>query len=78
MLDRKIFLDLSKHTDAKVGRKQQDQANNPEIVLGGIGIQSMHANFKTDSNKTVLLPMSDAAMQQCWINGEKLVNNKPV
>jgi len=29
MLDRKIFLDLSKHTDAKVGRKQPDQANNP-------------------------------------------------
>ena len=52
MLDRKIFVDLSKFTDAKVGRKQADQASNPEIVLGGIGIQSMHANFITDQNKT--------------------------
>ena len=38
----------------------------------------MHANLKTDQNKTVLVPMGDAAMKQCWINGEKLVNMKPV
>lgn len=40
MLDRKIFLDLQKHSDAKVGRKQNNQENDPEICLGGIGIQS--------------------------------------
>lgn len=40
MLDRKIFLDLSKVNNAKVGRKQMNPDDNPEIVLGGIGISS--------------------------------------
>jgi len=50
MLDRKIFLDLSKHTNAKVGRKQPDPNDNPEVTLGGIGIQSQHAYFATNGN----------------------------
>lgn len=44
MLDRKIFVDLSKHTAAKVGRKQPGD-EQPEICLGGIGIESQHATF---------------------------------
>lgn len=40
MLDRKIFFDLSKITKATVGRKQHgDEAAQPTLVLGGIGIQ---------------------------------------
>ena len=38
MLDRKIFVDLSKHVGAKVGRKKPDGQDQPEICLGGIGI----------------------------------------
>ena len=38
LLDRKIFIDLSKQTNASVGRKQPDPSKNPDIVLGGIGI----------------------------------------
>ena len=38
MLDRKIFLDLTKHPNAKVGRKTANPDDNPEICLGGIGI----------------------------------------
>ena len=40
MLDRKIFVDLTKHQIAKVGRKQPNPDDNPEITLGGIGIQT--------------------------------------
>ena len=39
MLDRKIFLDLSEHTNAKVGRKTANPDDMPEVTLGGIGIQ---------------------------------------
>ena len=38
MLDRKIFLDLSEHTNAKVGRKTANPDDMPEVTLGGIGI----------------------------------------
>jgi len=38
MLDRKIFIDLSKVTKATVGRKQRDDVPNPTLVLGGVGI----------------------------------------
>ena len=58
MLDRKVFIDLSKVTDAKVGRKQPNPEQNPSIVLGGIGIQSEHATFITDANCTKLVPLS--------------------
>lgn len=37
MLNRKIFFDLSKYTDANVGRKGPDGV--PLIELGGVGIQ---------------------------------------
>ena len=74
MLDRKIFLDLSKHNDAKVGRKQPNQDDNPQIVLGGIGVQNMHANFITDENKTQMKPMSDEAVKHCYINGVKMTS----
>jgi len=39
MLDRKIFIDLSKVTQATVGRKKQNPDDNPTLVLGGIGVQ---------------------------------------
>jgi hypothetical protein len=37
MLNRKIFFDLGKYTDANVGRKGPDGV--PLIELGGVGIQ---------------------------------------
>ena len=46
MLDRKIFLDLSKLNQATVGRKNVTNPDqNPNIVLGGAGIQQEHATF---------------------------------
>ena len=60
MLDRKIFVDLTKHTDAKVGRKQPS-GDQPEVCLGGIGIQSQHASFTTSGNRTHLAPHSAEA-----------------
>ena len=38
ILDRKIFVDLSAHPVAKVGRKAANADENPEITLGGIGV----------------------------------------
>ncbi len=58
MLDRKIFLDLKKHTNAKVGRKAGAGGEDPEICLGGIGIAPQHANFVTNGNVTTLVPSS--------------------
>ncbi len=69
MLDRQIFLDLSKHTNAKVGRKQANPDDNPDITLGGIGIQSQHAYFETEGNQTKLVPYSSEAAQQITVNG---------
>lgn len=42
MLDRKIFIDLSKKPSHLVGRKARD-GEQPDIVLGGIGVQPKHA-----------------------------------
>ena len=78
MLDRKIFLDLSKHTDARVGRKQPNPDDNPLVVLGGVGIQSMHAQFITDDEKTMLKPLTEEAMTHCYVNGIKLTSMDPV
>jgi len=58
MLDRKIFLDLSEHTNAKVGRKTADANAMPEVTLGGIGIQQDHAHFVTNGDRTNLVPVS--------------------
>ena len=78
MLDRKVFLDLSKITNAKVGRKQPDSSQNPNIVLGGIGIQSQHARFETDDTCTKLIPHSQEALGHLYINGQKLSGLDPV
>lgn len=57
VLDRKIFLDLSKHTNAKVGRKNpEDPDNMPEICLGGVGIQLQHCTFETTKDGTFITP----------------------
>ena len=77
LLDRKIFIDLSKQNKASVGRKQIDASQNPDIVLGGIGIQSQHCIFETDDNKTQIKPLNDAAVNQIWVNGEKLTSQSP-
>ena len=53
MLDRKIFLDLSKIKSATVGRRTGDPSQNPTLVLGGVGIEPRHAVFETDDKKTV-------------------------
>lgn len=78
MLDRKVFLDLSKVSDAKVGRKQANPEENPSIVLGGIGIQSQHASFLTDGSGTKLVPASQDALGHIYINGVKLNDLNPV
>lgn len=38
MLDRKIFIDLSKVTKCSVGRRRPAPEENPTLVLGGVGI----------------------------------------
>ena len=43
MLDRKIFLDLTRNNNARVGRKAPPGEEHPEICLGGIGINAQHA-----------------------------------
>ena len=78
LLDRKIFLDLSKINAAKVGRKQKNPEENPEILLGGVGIASMHAQFMTDDNKTQVKPLSAEAMEKVFINGVKMTSMDPV
>ena len=78
MLDRKIFIDLSKVTSASVGRKQHDSSKNPTLVLGGIGIQDQHAVFQTNDKETVLKPLSEAALDFIFINGRKIKGMKPV
>ena len=78
MLDRKIFLDLSKHTSARIGRKQPNPDDNPEITLGGIGISSQHACFQTNGDRTSLVPASAESARYCYINGEPLSSSSPV
>ena len=77
MLDRKIFVDLSKHLAAKVGRKKPGD-EQPEICLGGIGIQSDHAVFQTVGDRTSLVPHSAEAASHCYVNGQKLTSASPV
>jgi hypothetical protein len=52
MLDRKIFLDLSTNIVSRVGRKAPPGEEDPEICLGGIGINAQHAAFNTTGNIT--------------------------
>lgn len=78
MLDRKIFLDLSKITKATVGRKAPADSEQPNLVLGGIGIQQQHASFITDDKKTILRPLCKEAVPFIYINGEKMTKNKDV
>jgi hypothetical protein len=76
MLDRRIFIDLSKQTKCSVGRKNPNV--NPTLVLGGIGIQQDHVSFETDGKKTVIKCLCKEAHKHTYINGEKLKNDKPV
>ena len=79
MLDRKIFIDLSKVTSCSVGRRTGDPTNDPTLVLGGIGIEQQHALFETDAKKgTTIKALSESAAKFIFINGEALKNSKPV
>lgn len=78
MLDRKIFLDLTKHSAAKVGRKTGNADTDPAVTLGGIGIQQDHATFNTTGNRTQLVPTSAEAAANIYINGQKLTGTSPV
>jgi len=78
MLDRKIFFDLSKLTKCKVGRKQLEGKEEPNIMLGGVGVQENHAIFETAGGKTTVKPLSNEAVPYIFINGEALKANKPV
>lgn len=76
ILNRKIFVDLSKHTSADVGRKAGD--HRPICELGGVGIQVKHATFETSGNSTKLVPVCDAAVEHITLNGKKLTSMTPV
>jgi len=76
MLDRKIFIDLSKQTKCSVGRRNPNE--DPTLVLGGIGIQQDHVCFETSGNKTVLKVLCKEAVKHTYVNGLRLKNDKPV
>jgi hypothetical protein len=79
MLDRRIFFDLSKHTTCDVGRKKHDDnAKDPLIVLGGVGVQENHAIFETTKNGTTLKPACKEATQYIFINGLPMKSDKGV
>lgn len=79
MLDRKIFFDLSKITSCDVGRKRHgEDAEQPKIVLGGVGIQESHACFETTAKGTMLKPLSDAACPHIFVNGKPVKDMKGV
>lgn len=78
MLDRKIFIDLSKVTSCSIGRQQPKEEDNPNLVLGGIGIQSQHAKFVTENGFTTLCPLSADSVPHCYVNGMPLTSMEPV
>ena len=67
-----MFYDLSKQGATHVGRKNGDP--EPQVVLGGIGIQSNHAIFEQTSKGFVLKPTSKASLDQVTVNGKKLTS----
>ena len=80
MLDRKIFFDLSKITNCKVGRKVHgaEETAQPNIVLGGVGVQQEHAVFETSGKGTVLKPLNKEACPHIFVNGCALKDTKGV
>ena len=76
IINRKIFFDLSKNTNAMVGRKKGEV--RPLLELNGAGIQAEHAIFKTSGNSTVLVPQSERAYKAIYINGDILTSTSPV
>jgi len=78
MLDRKIFFDLSKITTCNIGRKRHGEEAQPEIVLGGVGVQENHAVFETTDAGTLLKPLSEAALPHTFVNGKPLKDMKGV
>lgn len=72
MLNRKIFFDLSKHTKATAGRKGM------LMELGGVGIQPQHCTFETSGNQTFLVPSSEAAVPNIYINGNVMTKCEKV
>lgn len=78
MLDRKIFFDLSKITSCKIGRKRHGEEAQPEVVLGGVGVQQDHAVFETTDKGTMLKPLDKSALPHTYINGKPLSDMKGV
>lgn len=78
MLDRKIFIDLSKVTKCSVGRRRPPPQENPTLVLGGVGIQEQHAVFETNDKTTTLKPLAESALEFIFVNGVQLKSMKPV
>ena len=77
VLDRKVFIDLSKQTKAKVGRKNPDDpSHDPDICIGGVGIQMDHCTFETTKEGTFIVPLCEAALNAITINGTKLTSMK--
>jgi hypothetical protein len=59
-LDRKVYYDLAKADATHVGRKNGDP--EPQVVLGGIGIQSNHAVFEKTKKGYIIKPTSAASL----------------
>lgn len=80
ILNRKIFFDLSKVTSAKVGRKNPSKSwfDQPQITLGGVGIQMEHCVFETNEDGTYLVPLDEKAVSAITINGMKLTTMNKV
>ena len=77
MLDRKIVYDLTSAPQTHIGRRNGDPV--PQVVLGGIGIQSNHAFFELSPDGSYLLkPSSAIAFDQITVNGNKLTNAQGV
>jgi hypothetical protein len=73
MLDRKIFFDLSKVTSCDIGRKKHGESETqPDIMLGGVGVQESHAVFETTDAGTLLKPLTEAALPHTFVNGKPL------
>lgn len=73
------MFDLTKHTNAVVGRKNnKNPEKNPLLIVGGIGILEQHAVFETTDKGTVLKPLSKDALEFIFINGRGVTDTKPV
>jgi pSer/pThr/pTyr-binding forkhead associated (FHA) protein len=67
-LSGKVYYNF-KSIPLTVGRRETD----PDIVLGGVGIEKRHCEFDIDDEERVTLrPLSDRASQNLFVNGQQV------